>query len=256
MSFQSLEDLSTALEGNEHKDEILKFIAGVIEAEKKSAEVVKTKANNESRNRREQLARVKQALQVIGYEEGAELDEFLQALPEKIGSVKNATPSGDDSEVAKELAKLRRDFDKTRKELEKERQLGQEIKSRAAQKTIRSKLADAFRDKVTDPELLVDSLMYKGQVALDDDDESVVFVDGDNRISLEEGVKSVLSARPGIVRNQQTAGARTTAGMPTSSKQKYTRQQLEGMTQAQVSADREAVYASWDAIRAAQLANK
>jgi hypothetical protein len=253
MSIQSLEDLKVALEKNENGSDILAFVEQAIGTERQRGETEKSQANSEARNRREQVKKLKAVLAKLGYQEGEDVDTFAETLSEKLGSAhQGVTPSGEESDVAKELAKLRRDFDKTRKELEKERQASSEIKAKAAQKTIRSKLADALRDKVLAHDLLADSLISKGQVKLDDDDESVVFIDGEDTVDFDTGVKKLLESRSDILRNQQTPGSRTTARNAGPTGAKYSRQQLESMSQAEIAADRQGVYASWNAIRAAE----
>ena len=252
MPIKSLEDLRKALEGHGSLDEVLEFVVGAVESEKSRGISEKTKVNLEARNLRENLNGLRTALTKVGYEENSDIEEFMESLSEKLGSGPTTTPS-DNSAVSKELAKLRRDFDKTQKELADERKSSGELKTKSARRIMKSKLSESLRDRVYGSDLLADALINDGHVSLEDD-ESVVFIDGEDRIAYDDGLKKVLESRPDILKNQQTPGARTSATQSRNSEVKYTRSQLEKLSREDIAGDRENVYASWEAVKSQEKA--
>jgi len=261
MPFASLEELKAALKDHEKLEDVIEYIMGAVNAEKSKGQELKRQSDKQAADRRFKLKAVVDALKKAGYEptdaedEFAGVPDYLEDLAEKLGSASGGTTPSSDTELAKELRKLRRDFERTKSELEKEREASTELKTKSARRVMMSKLSDALRDKIYGHDIAAKDLINDGRVTLDEDDESVVFIDGEDRLPFEDGVKRFLESRPDLLKNQQTPGARTTASTKQSSKAKYSRSQIESMTPEEIQADMEAVEESWEAIRQGEMAS-
>jgi len=80
------------------------------------------------------------------------------------------------------------------------------------------------------------------------DDESVVFMDGDKELPVNDGVSAWLKANPWAVANAQAAGSGSGAGgSGGGTKTVYTKEQVKAMTPAQINGD-------WDNVQASMTA--
>ena len=229
----------TAIEGLPNGSELLAYHVGAVEAEKQRGIEESRKANSEAQN----LRRFKIAVEKLGYQKDADLEEFMGGLKvatEKAGQADQAKMSLE--QLTQELSKLKTDFTKTSTELVAERQRADEIKQNSIRRTLKSKLTDVLRDKVYGADFVVDSLITSGQVSLADD-ESVTFVDGTNKLGLEQGIQKLLETRSDIVKNTQRPGASSTApaGKPVA---RYTQEQINSMSKDDIRANLKDIKAS------------
>lgn len=219
--------------------DLFSYHIGAVESEKQRGIEESRKANAEAQN----LRRYKIAIEKLGYNKDADLDEFMSSLKvatEKAGQADQAKMSLE--QITQELTKLKSDFSKTSTELVAERQRADEIKQNAMKRTLKSKLVDQLRDKVYGPDFVVDSLITSGQVVLGDD-ESVQFIDGTNKLSLEQGIQKLLETRSDIVKNSQRPGASSTAPAGTT-QVKYTQDQINLMSKDDIRANLKDIKAS------------
>lgn len=240
MAIKSLEDLTTVLSQHPQSAEILEFINASIEEERQLGIKLKGKANSEAHS----LRRWKQAVEAAGYD--AEDPEGIQAWVEsKIKPVVSQTP--EDGAPNPEIEKLRKEFAKAQKALDEERANAAKIKETADRRQIKAKLVEALRDKVYGHDLLADNLINGRQVKLADD-ESVVFVSGEDELEFDKGVKKLLESRPDLLKNTQVPGARSSS-RPNSAAVKYSMEKIKSMTQEEIAADMENVKASLAAFK-------
>lgn len=80
------------------------------------------------------------------------------------------------------------------------------------------------------------------------DDDSLIYKEGEKELSIEDGVGAWLTANPWAVQNTQTPGSGSAPGGGINAA-KYTKQQLETMTPAEINANWEAVSASLQGIK-------
>jgi len=229
MPFASIEEFKEAVKGLSNAADVEDYLNQAVEAERQSKLGKQRKTNEEA----QLFKRYKVALEAAGYDGLAEdLDDWIAGLKKP----------ADKGAADPEIDKLRKEFAKAQKALEEEKANVQKIKSSADRKTVRSKLVEALRDKVYGPDLLADSLISEGKVKLGDD-ESVLFVNGEDETEFGAGVKKLLETRPDLVRNTQAPGAksgtRSQAAAP-----RYSLDQLKSMSANEIANDMQNVLAS------------
>ena len=238
MAITSIEDLRQVLKDSPAVEEIVGFVNAQVEAEKQQGIATHRKANNEAQG----LRKWKTAMETVGYQgepDGIEewLAEKTKAQPEKKG--------GPDPEIEK----LRREFKKAQEALIAEQQKAAAIKAASDKRLIKARLSESLRDNMHAYDLLADSLINDGRVRLTED-ERVVFVDGDNEIDYEVGLKKLRESRPDLMKNTQAPGARSN-GRPVQGTPVYTFDRLRGMTQAEMVANMADIDASLKAQKGA-----
>ncbi|MBD3387598.1 MAG: hypothetical protein GF414_01530 [Candidatus Altiarchaeales archaeon] len=226
MPFETLEELKEALKDHDSLNDIVDFLTKSVEAEKQTGIQSRNKANQEAQS----LRRWKKSLEEAGYEGDPEgIAEWLES---------KATPQdGDgssDSKTNAEIAKLRREFEKQKKELEEERAGAQKIKAESDKRAIKSALQDAL-GKMSGHQYVIDSLILGGKVKLTEDEE-VVFVDGENEVDFQSGVKGILESNPDLLPNTQAPGARSKT-RPQQASPHFTSSQLKNMSAEEIAAN-------------------
>lgn len=227
---KSLEDLKSALKDFEGNEDIIEFVVESIESEKNKGISEKRRANDEAKG----LRAYKKAMEALGYDKETDLDEYVDAITEKIEAVGDIDPDENKS-MQKELKKLRRDFEKAQNSLNEERERATKIKQDADRKALTSKITDTIRDRVYGADLVAETLINNGRVALEDDG-TVVWIDGEDRGSFDDGIKTYIESRSDIVKNGQKGGAGSPPVNGPSNK-KYTVEQVQGMSKDEVRAN-------------------
>ena len=236
MPFSTLEELERSLTDskNPQATDILEFIRSAVENEKQTGITLKRKANSEAQN----LRRWKTKLEELGYD-GDDPEAIAEWLKQKAPPVKEGEPNP-------EIEKLRREFKKAQDALAEKTAEASKVKATSDSRAIKAKLTEALRDKVYGHDLLADTLISSGRVKLADD-ESVVFVNGEDELDFEKGVKRLLESRPDLLKNTQTPGAKS-GNRSTSAAPRYTMDQLKTMSAEQIAADIDNVNASMRAM--------
>ena len=237
MPFASLEELKAAVEKHEKKDDIVDYVVSAVEAEKQRGITEKRRANKEA----EGLRAYKKAFEGLGFD-ASSAESTLESFVEELQTTRTKAEQngGKSEEVLKQLKKLQKDFDKTKEELAAEKKASTELKTKADRKTIKAKLSDALRDRVYGHDLLADSLISNGKVALEAETDSVVFIDGDDTVEFDKGIQALLEQRTDILKNTQKSGARSSA-KTTEAGTRYTEAQIRSMTADEIAADLENV---------------
>lgn len=203
MALESLEDLKTAVKDIENGEDIISFYVESVESEKNRGISEKRRANDEAKG----LRIYKKAFETLGYESDGDLDDFVMDIQDKVEVSKSASESTEkSSEMEKQLKKLRRDFEKSQKELNTEREKAQKIKIESDRRTLSSKLTKMLEDKVYGADLLADNLIMNSRVSLEDDG-TVSWINGDEKGDIDAGINNYLDSRPDLMRNKQKGGA-------------------------------------------------
>lgn len=239
MPIKSLEEMKAALKDVEKSEDILSFHVEAVEAEKNRGISEKRRANEEAKG----LRAYKKALEGIGYNNKLDLDEFMEALEEKLEAAENVDPQKT-SETEKELKKLRRDFEKQQKTLEEERERAQKIKTESDRRTLSSKITEAIKEKVYGADLVAENLIANGRVVLEDNGD-ISWIDGDDTKSFDDGIKAYIESRPDIVRNNQRGGAGSPPGSRASNK-KYDFDKVSSMSKEDIRANLDEIKASFN----------
>ena len=172
-------------------------------------DILKALSLDDTDNVNNELQSIKTALQTLKEHNNnpQEIGKQLQSLTEQ---VKNLTNKAEEAEKAK-LEEHNKRISETK--LNKALQILQE--NNAANPRVISKL-------------IMDKLVNK-------DDDSIVYVDGDKELSVENGVKSFLQANPYLIKNTQQPGGGS--GSNTNTSKIYTREQIETMTPEQINSN-------------------
>lgn len=193
----TLEELKTKLESLDKGSDLYDTVVDLINEEKERGKTAKHKANGEAQN----LRAFKKSLEALGFEgDSDEVDSFTASLLDKIT---NANSTGDTNTLT--LKSLQAQLKKMNGQLETEQTRSRTLETKAKSKTIAAKLTDALSDKVYGGKYLINSLISDGRVDMDGD--TVVFKNGDEVISFEDGVTQVLEENKDIVRTAQTPGS-------------------------------------------------
>lgn len=219
----TLEDVKTALEKLDNGSSLYEVVVSSISAEKSRADTEKKRADTEKqrgmdeiskKNREaESLRKFKQGFESIGFdaEDNAELDDFVADIQEKL---KGGSGDGNNDitkhpqfrELQKQMKGVQRAFESQKTELETERKEKADTKRKMQVSTMRSGLLEALGEKVYGPDLLVDNLITSGKVKLDDDDKTILFVNGEDTVDFKDGIEKLLEDRKDIVKNTQQSG--------------------------------------------------
>lgn len=225
--FKSLDELVKALEAHEQVKSIMpdiqsfftdhtKSLEEKIDVEKKKGIAEKNKVNKEAEGLRKYKTTF---IDTFGFNpDEDDLETFAKDLSDVLKSVKDGGDpdkvklSPEFKEMQKQLNKLTKEFSKTKEELAAERNNAAELRKKSHNGIIRSKLVDAFKSengesKIYATDIVVDNMISSGMVKLDDDEKTVVFVDGESSIDLEDGVKGFLEKRKDLIRNNQSGGS-------------------------------------------------
>ena len=239
MTIGSQEDLERSLteSKNPQAAEIMEFVRSAIENEKQTGISSKRKANAEAQN----LRRWKTKLEELGYD-----GEDPEAMAEWLAKQK-APAAPDANQPNPEIDKLRKEFKRAQEALAEKTAEAARVKATADSRAIKAKLTEALRDKMFGHDLLADTLISQGKVKLADD-ESVVFVNGEDELDFEKGVRKLLESRPDLLKNTQSPGAKS-GNRQQSAAPRYTMDQLKTMSAEQIAADMDNVNASMRAYK-------
>jgi hypothetical protein len=187
----TFEELKAALEAA-GKGELVDNALALIDAEKQKGISATNKKNQENAK----LRAFKNAAESLGYTEG-DVDEWAAGLITKVNKETTSNNSPTVKALNDQLASLK-------SALDNEKKARTEAESRAKNKSISAKLSEVLADKVYGHDLLIKSLISDGKVDLDG--ENVVFVNGDDRIDFNNGLKSLLESRKDIAKTVQNPG--------------------------------------------------
>lgn len=221
--------LKKALEGRDDGDELVEHVLNAVEEEKNNGIEARRKANNEAKN----LRVFKKAFEGLGFKQDEhDLEEFVQSL----GKSSNQQDSSEITKLRKSLEKLQEQF------VEKEREAS-DLKDKSRKAKIQNELMKAIGDKIYGPNFVINDLINSGKVAIDDDNEdTILFLEGDSRIPFEKGVKTFLEKNQDLVKNIQRPGANSTSGSVNRSK--YSLSDIDNLSVDDIIANKQDVLAS------------
>jgi hypothetical protein len=170
------------------KTDILEGIIELINQEKEKGVSEVQKRNKEAQN----LRKYKIALEAAGLTEDDDISEFLS------GKTKRTDKSDSDNLT---LKSLKAELDRVKQERDAERLNGKK-------KTLQAELTNALGDKVYGSKYLINSLISDG--SFDVVDGEVVFKNGDEHLSFQDGVKHVLDSNKDLLKTSQAGGTKST----------------------------------------------
>ena len=191
----TVEELKVLLEGNENADSIIEeFVSKETELEDvKSKRQVGVSA-------KDALSKIKSALGDIGYESGDVVDF--------IGDIKKKQQSSDKSKYEK--ATLEEKLNDLERKWEEAENKAKQLERETIVNKISSKLNDSISDKIYGSKYVIESLINSGRVDMVDGD--ILFKNGDDFISFDKGIESVLEENKDMLKVNQKSGANTSQG--------------------------------------------
>lgn len=229
-----LAKLKAALKDAEGSEEIIENVLSAVEEEKERGIELKRKSDREAKG----LRAYKKALETIGFKpDEHDLDDFLTDLTE----AKERLSSGDVTDKS-ELTKVMKSLEKLQKQFDEKDAEARELRDKGRKATIRSKLQSAIGDKIYGPTYVINDLITNGKVGLNESDE-VVWIDGDDEVGFDEGLKSFMTTNADIVKNTQRPGGGSAGGGGNKSA-KYSLDDFDKMSPEEIIANKEDVLSS------------
>jgi len=182
----TLDELKALLEG-EGKTEIFETIVEMVNSEKEKGIAEKSKANREAQN----LRKFKTALEALGYDGSADLDQFTSEIVTKVSKPK------EDKDNILTMKALNQRIQELTDQVNQERN---QLKT----SKIQNKLTESLSNKVYGHQFLIKSLIADGKVDLNGD--KIVFKDGDNVLDFDSGISKLLNDNKDIVKTVQNVG--------------------------------------------------
>jgi hypothetical protein len=193
----TIEEILKSLEGYEKKDEVKGLIEKLIENTGKESS---KKANGEAKNLRERLKKLLGAL---------DLDETDDDLDEKIEELKTLKKPETKDKLS-DYEKLSKEVGVMKREREAEKADKAKLTEKVHSGLKKSSLIKALTEKnAIDPELIAEVLSGKLKVK---EDDSVVFLDGENEVDVAKGVEGFLETKKHLIKNSQSPGAGSSSG--------------------------------------------
>jgi len=243
--FKSLDELKAALSQSPQAAEIIEYVNDL---QIKSAEQIEQIGSLLGKSRRANseavtLKALKKKLTEFGYE-GEDPEEFAEWFEKQKAT---AAPAPDTNLPNPEIEKLRREFKKAQEALAEKTAEASKVKMVSDSRAIKAKLTEALRDKIFGHDLLAETLIAQGKVKLAED-ETVVFVNGEDEIDFDKGIKKVIESRPDLQKNTQAGGAKS-SNRQTAARPVYTLDQIRSMSSDEMDAHMEEVTASMKALK-------
>lgn len=215
----SLEAIKSALEKLDGGSDIYEQIVNVVETEKQTGINAKNKVNKEAKALREQLSEMKPFKEAVTNTlqfdptAGTDLNDFLEGLKGDSGK------GSDVLELEKKLQRQNKTLEKMQSDLAEKEKIANQLKQRQTTDFLKNQLTGALKNddgsyKLYGADLLVDSLITNGKVKLEEDEKTVIFIDGDDTIDFDNGIKKVIESRQDLHRNQQRPGGGSRTGDP------------------------------------------
>jgi len=201
---KSFDEVKSFLEKTPEGKEYLEAVVSTVEAEKQKGVLESQKGNKENQN----LRKYKIGLESLGFNpEETELETFLTTLKtSKETAAKGKEVKTTLDSLTNDFNNLKTNFEKTQKELADERKAAQLLKDKAQKSKIKEVLTSKLGNEIYGADLIIESLISAGKVGIDEN-ENVLFIEGDTKLDLEAGIKKFLESRPDIKKNNQQPGA-------------------------------------------------
>lgn len=204
-------ELKQKLEAIDGGSEIYESFTNILNEEKTA---ISKEKNKEAQSLRERLHGLKQTLANadIVIDDNTELEAVATKLREMGEKVKDTDKNKSDKKtletqmeaMKRQLSDLSGKYENTVTELSNERKA-----SKTA--TIKQSLHAAIGEKLHGPKFVIDGLVNDGLVDLDED-KKIVWRDGENNISFDDGIKNFLEKHPEVVKNSQRSGSGGSSG--------------------------------------------
>jgi hypothetical protein len=211
---RTLEEIKAVLV-EKKSDDVYGDIVSLVEAEKTRGIEEKRKVNGEAQN----LRKYKIAMEKVAKDMGVDFDDadsFLSDLVEKSrGHDKGREAALKDKDV---LAKKLEAIEKRLNDSENEKT---ELKNKAKIATIKNRLLSDLKDHIHAPEDVINSrIIGRGIVDLLDDNETIQFVNGEERVDYKKGIEQFLANNADVKKNKQQSGTGVMPGNADSGKKK------------------------------------
>jgi hypothetical protein len=205
----SLQDIITKYKISD--DEVTE-INGLIQAEKDKGISESKKKNKEVLEVKTELNKIRDMLRGnLDLDPDGDLEEQAKVLKEKL---EKSTAKAEAGSLAELEDRLKKDFDKrlkeseakAQKQIDTEKAEKEAVASKFRNSKISQILKKAMGDQFIGSDLAIKDFIRENKVKLTDD-ETVIFVDGDDEVELAKGLEKFKKDNPDLVRNTQSPGS-------------------------------------------------
>lgn len=195
----NLEEIKAAITKVEGGDKIYEAVANLVLAEKERGRKESSEANNEAKNLR---TKYKTPFQELGFDLEQDLLTQLKDLKVKATSAEELTKGkGKATEEILDYQKRLSEMEKTLATITKEKEA---TDHKLRTKQLREALSSEFGDKIYAKDHTITALIADGRVQLDG--ENVIFLEGDKKLTLSEGVNALIESNKVDVKVSQKPG--------------------------------------------------
>jgi hypothetical protein len=195
-SLEEVKEVITKIEGG---DKIYDAVASIVMAERERGKKESQEANKEAQNLR---TKYKKPLEELGID--LEQDIVSQLKDMKVKATKADELGKGSTKATEEILSYQKrlgEMEKTLAQITKEKE---ESDHKLRTKAMREALSSEFGDKIYAKDHTITALIADGRVQFDG--ENVIFVEGDNKLPLADGVKSLIEGGKVDVKISQKPG--------------------------------------------------
>ena len=176
------------------------IVTAAIEAEKTRGIEASRKKGQDVNKFMSEANKLKDTLRALNIDPAGNVEEQIENFKNRLDKMSKESEGGDT--IAKGLQKQ---IAEITKKLEASAKTEEEARRKYTSAKISESLSKAFGDSIYGVDLAVKDLLSSGRVKLRDD-ESIVFVNGNDELDLSEGVETFKKSRPDLVKNNQRPG--------------------------------------------------
>lgn len=189
----TIEELKKMLEGSDNAESIIESVLDMVNSEKE-------KGVSSYKKKDQETLKLKNAIKELGFnpDEDGDLDTFIQKQKSKKTETESVKLSN--AQLAEKLASIE-------EQMNAEKARASALQKKAEREKINSRLTSTIGEKIFGSKYIIESLINNGKVKVVDDD--VVFVNGDDVIPFDTGVKNVLEENKEMLKVSQKNGSQS-----------------------------------------------
>lgn len=193
MTIEELKKMLESAEGLAEKESIIEGILELVNAEKE-------KGVSSYKKKDQETLKLKNAIKELGFnpDEDGDIDNFIQKQKSKKTETESVKLSN--AQLAEKLANIE-------EQMNAERSRAANMQKKAEREKINSKLTSTIGEKIFGSKYVIESLINNGKVKVIDDD--VVFVNGDDVVPFDTGIRNVLEENKDMLKLSQKSGSQS-----------------------------------------------
>lgn len=200
----NIEEIKSELTKTDSGTKVYEAVASLVLAEQERGKEESRKSNSEAQGLRKRLKAITDSLRDMGYDVDIDPDSILQIKELKARAGKADEAGQKSTKLTDEVLSYQRQLAEVNGKLSLIIREKEATTKKLQSKTMREALSLEFGDRIFAKEHTITSLISDGKVSIDG--ERVIFVDGDSKTSLADGVKALIDAGKVDLKVVQKAG--------------------------------------------------